>query len=516
MLKEHSQIAKGAVIAVDTLLLLGAFGGAYIWRRQLGAIGTLSDYFFLLYFSVPFTLLFFFREGLYGDIRFDSAARIAWKTVLSLLMSVFCCSAFLYLVHATHFSRLLFGYYFVLASGFLLAEKVGFKLLQDYWRAKGHNIRQILIIGGGCKLERLLDLVRSRPEWGLNIVGVYSSDGCQLDELRTVLEEEVVDEVYIAFSRSSQTAFDIGAILALIERFGKIIKVIINIDEELRISRVDFCRVGDLPALAFYSKPLDPDQLLLKRGLDLVGSVVGLLLLGILLPFIAVAIKLDSPGPIFFSQSRVGLNGRRFTLHKFRSMYADAETRKEALLGRNEHQGPIFKLGVDPRVTRAGRFLRRMSLDEFPQFWNVLKGDMSLVGTRPPTPDEVEHYQAWHYRRISIRPGLTGLWQVSGRNEIRDFDEIVNLDLKYIGEWNLWLDLKILLKTIWVVWKSEGSSAREHAKGSSKSCRMTHDLAEDKHKSCSGRETVTDGPNSVCYERERDVAELTGVLRRQR
>jgi lipopolysaccharide/colanic/teichoic acid biosynthesis glycosyltransferase len=137
-------------------------------------------------------------------------------------------------------------------------------------------------------------------------------------------------------------------------------------------------------------------------------------------------------------------------------MYTDAEAGKEELLAKNIHQGPIFKLANDPRITRVGYFLRRTSLDELPQFWNVLKGDMFLVGTRPPTPDEVERYQAWHYRRISIRPGMTGLWQVGGRNRIQDFDKIVEMDLRYISKWSIWLDLKILLKTFRVVWQPSG------------------------------------------------------------
>ena len=214
---------------------------------------------------------------------------------------------------------------------------------------------------------------------------------------------------------------------------------------------MEFFRLGALPGLIFYSKPLDPDLLFIKRFLDIVGALAGLAFTAMLFPFIAIAIKLDSPGPIFFAQERVGLNGRRFKLYKFRSMYKDAERRKKELLAQNELNGPVFKLANDPRITRVGRFLRRTSLDELPQFWNVLKGDMSLVGTRPPTPDEVEKYNAKHYRRISIRPGITGLWQVSGRNRIKDFEEIVALDVKYISEWSLWLDIKILLKTIVVL-----------------------------------------------------------------
>jgi lipopolysaccharide/colanic/teichoic acid biosynthesis glycosyltransferase len=170
-----------------------------------------------------------------------------------------------------------------------------------------------------------------------------------------------------------------------------------------------------------------------------------------------LAIRLESPGPIFFGQTRVGENGRKFTCWKFRSMYLDAEERKRELLHLNEMGGAIFKIRDDPRVTRVGKFLRKTSLDELPQFWNVLRGEMSLVGTRPPTPDEVEKYENWQRRRISIKPGLTGLWQVSGRNSISDFNEVVRLDLKYIDGWSLGLDIKLLLKTLKVVFFREGA-----------------------------------------------------------
>jgi exopolysaccharide biosynthesis polyprenyl glycosylphosphotransferase len=460
MLKEHSTASKIAVVILDMVFLFGAFWGAFFWRSHLGKIGPAERYFNLLFYSIPLILLFFYRQGLYGEIRFDSVRRIAWKTILSLLSAGIASSAILYLTHAGYFSRLLFGYYFLIASALLLAEKTGLKFLQNYWRSRGYNLRNVVIVGAGEKLQHLLDYIEARPEWGLRVLKVFAFDQTTLNELRSLMEREPVDEVYLAFSRSAQGVCDTGPLLSLAERFGKVIKVAVNLDEELSVSRVDFCRLGDMPALAFYSKTLDPDQLLLKRVIDIVGSLVGLAIIAALFPFIALAIKLDSPGPIFFGHTRVGLNGRRFKLYKFRSMYPDAEARKMELMERNEHQGPIFKLQDDPRVTKVGRFLRRTSLDELPQFWNVFKGEMSLVGTRPPTPNEVEQYQAWHYRRISIRPGITGLWQVSGRNLVHDFDEIVNLDLKYIAQWSIALDVKILFKTLLIFWQPGRSGAR--------------------------------------------------------
>jgi lipopolysaccharide/colanic/teichoic acid biosynthesis glycosyltransferase len=184
---------------------------------------------------------------------------------------------------------------------------------------------------------------------------------------------------------------------------------------------------------------------------------MGLVVLAIVYPFIAVAIKLDSPGPIFFKQDRVGKNGRIFKLYKFRSMYTDAEERMKELLAENEMNGPIFKLANDPRVTRVGDFLRKSSLDELPQFINIFTGKMSLVGTRPPTVSEVKRYDLAHFKRISAKPGLTGLWQVSGRNKITDFEEVVKLDCQYIENWHFASDLKILAKTCWVVLGRKGA-----------------------------------------------------------
>ncbi|MCC8168311.1 MAG: sugar transferase [Clostridiales bacterium] len=203
-----------------------------------------------------------------------------------------------------------------------------------------------------------------------------------------------------------------------------------------------------------------PTQAFLKRMMDIVGSLVGLLITGIAFIFVAPAIKIKSPGPVFFSQTRVGKNGRMFKIYKFRSMYMDAEERKKELMASNEcKDGMMFKIDNDPRIIQGvGQFIRKTSIDELPQFWNVLKGDMSLVGTRPPTIDEWKKYELHHRRRLAVRPGITGMWQVSGRSNIRDFEEVVRLDTKYIQEWTIGLDIKILFETIAVVAKRKGAS----------------------------------------------------------
>ncbi len=198
-------------------------------------------------------------------------------------------------------------------------------------------------------------------------------------------------------------------------------------------------------------------RLLIKRLMDVVGGMVGLLITVLFFPFVALAIKIDSPGPVLFSQVRIGRNGRRFKIYKFRSMYMDAEERKKELEKQNEMQGLMFKMENDPRITKVGKFIRKTSIDELPQFYNVVKGDMSLVGTRPPTADEFEKYNQYYRRRISMTPGLTGMWQVSGRSEIENFDDVVKYDLEYIDNWSLSLDIKILFKTVWVVFAGRGS-----------------------------------------------------------
>ena len=221
---------------------------------------------------------------------------------------------------------------------------------------------------------------------------------------------------------------------------------------DLKLSRVHISMLGPLPMLTFHTVNLNRVQNAIKRSLDISGSLIGIFITVIVSILIIPAIKFDSDGPIFFKQRRVGRYGRVFYLYKFRTMCVDAEAKKVELLALNEHtDGLMFKIKEDPRITRVGAFLRKTSLDELPQFFQVLKGDMSLVGTRPPTLDEVAQYHIEHLRRISIKPGITGMWQVNGRSNVRDFEDVVALDTQYIDNWTIWLDFNILLRTVWQV-----------------------------------------------------------------
>lgn len=217
-------------------------------------------------------------------------------------------------------------------------------------------------------------------------------------------------------------------------------------------------RLGGFTVLTACMNSVTSRQLFLKRLMDIVVSLIGIVIMGLLIPVIAPVILIQSPGPVFFKQQRIGRGGRSFYIYKFRSMYMNADERKVALMAENEMKGPIFKIEHDPRVFPFGKFMRKWSIDEFPQFINVLKGDMSLVGTRPPTVDEYSRYENHHKKRLAVKPGLTGIWQISGRNEIVDFEEIVRLDSEYINNWHLALDIKILFYTVLVVLRRKGAS----------------------------------------------------------
>ncbi|MCI9124110.1 MAG: sugar transferase, partial [Eubacterium sp.] len=272
------------------------------------------------------------------------------------------------------------------------------------------------------------------------------------DDFYEYVRTHVVDEVFInGNSRDSSEALA----NQLIE-YG--ITVHFNLVQQTALmpnKMLEKC--GDYMVLTTSMHIASPPEMLIKRLMDIIGSLVGLLLAGAAYLIFAPIIKKQSPGPVLFSQERVGKNGRIFRIYKFRSMYLDAEQQKKELLEGNEMDGMMFKMTDDPRIIPIGHFIRKYSIDELPQFWNILKGDMSLVGTRPPTVDEVEHYQLHHRARLGIKPGLTGMWQVSGRSDITDFEKIVALDTRYISEWSLVLDLKILFRTIQVVLSGEGS-----------------------------------------------------------
>lgn len=279
---------------------------------------------------------------------------------------------------------------------------------------------------------------------------------CEYGDMLEYIRRNVVDEVFVHLS--SQTNLPINKIIKELEVMGVTVDLNINVFEmEIPVQR-EIERIGNYYTVSFSPKIHSFKQIFFKRVMDIVGAIVGLLITGIVTVFLAPALLIESPGPLFFSQVRVGKNGRRFKIYKFRSMYMDAEERKKELMSQNEMEGLMFKMENDPRVTKVGKFIRKTSIDELPQFWNILKGEMSLVGTRPPTEDEFLQYEGYHRRRLNMTPGLTGLWQVSGRSDTKNFEEIVAMDVEYIDNWSLKEDIKILFKTVGVVLKGKGAS----------------------------------------------------------
>jgi exopolysaccharide biosynthesis polyprenyl glycosylphosphotransferase len=337
-----------------------------------------------------------------------------------------------------------------------------------YVRRKGFNYRQLLIVGARERAQEFIKLVENHQDWGLRVLGVLQVDVGplrdevsgykvmgRLEDMPDCCKRYPIDEV--VFCLDKDQIVNIEKHLQDLEELGITVRMVLDFYKVARYKRDLSFFEKDLPILTFHTKSLDAQQLFIKRILDILGAIVGGLILLLLLPLVALGIKLESPGPIFYSQTRIGESGRPFRIWKFRSMYMDADLQKSRFESQNEMRGPIFKLKNDPRITSIGRILRITSIDELPQFWNVMKGEMSLVGTRPPTPNEVEEYENWHHRRISIKPGITGLWQVSGRNQVVDFNDVVKLDLHYIDNWTLALDFRILFKTIWILLTRKGS-----------------------------------------------------------
>lgn len=423
----------------------------------------LWQYFLYFVLVVPFWAIL-----LYSTQQYRSLARDSWNRQLQKIVNFATAGAllvgFLSFAIKLDLSRPLIFLFLALNVAGLLAARLVMHWALRRRRLWQEGMKNVIIVGTDAKAREIGDKLGRSPEWGLRLLGYVEADGAppsmalpvlgQLGALASVLDQHIVDEVIFATS-DKQDLQNFDKAVHLCEEQGISTRLILNFFPETT-SRVSMEFLDGIPVVSFSMVPDHHLALLMKRCIDF--TLAGFLLV-LLLPLMLAAsilVKLTSPGPVLYRQRRLGLYGRPFTLIKFRSMVEGAEDILWEIRHLNEMDGPVFKMRHDPRVTRFGRFLRRSSIDELPQLWNVLKGEMSLVGPRAPLPDEVAQYAPAQRRRLSVKPGITCLWQVSGRNEV-DFQQWMTLDLKYIDSWSLLLDLKILLKTIPVVLLCRGA-----------------------------------------------------------
>ena len=475
----HSLMKHKDFILLDILMLVAAFFLAYYLR-----FGTVADllnsslYRRKLLLVIASSVAVAALSGSYKSILRRGETIELGKTVLhvSLVVGVMLIVSFT-VKEIRQVSRLFVGLFYVCSVVFLYAERLLWKrhILLHYPKNKR---RRLMLVAGTEDADTILDRFAARSFIDFEIVGLWLTDAVfpdggeaayrgipivanNTESAVAFLEKTPISGVVFSESRSE----DVVDLIRKCQVMGLTVHVTFRQMESLLGESV-VEKLGGISVVSSSIRLVSSQELFLKRAMDILGSAVGLVVTGIALIFVAPLVYMADPGPIFFRQKRIGEGGKVFDCYKIRSMYTDAEERKKELMEKNQMTGYMFKMDNDPRVIGSGAdgtrhgigwFIRSFSIDELPQFWNVMKGDMSLVGTRPPTVEVWEHYDMHHRVRMRVRPGITGLWQVSGRNEITDFEEVVRLDQKYIKTWSIWLDIKILLKTVVVVIRRKGS-----------------------------------------------------------
>jgi exopolysaccharide biosynthesis polyprenyl glycosylphosphotransferase len=436
--------------------------------------GSVTEHWFTTLYGMGFLTLILVYVCIFfvGDTSKDIIKRGTFDEVKSVLKS----NCILALVIATLlfvlqqgvlYSRFFFLSFIVLNIVIMTLIHLYYKqICMEYFKSSKHK-NKLMVVTSQKYGSRVIQKLKSTVDYNTEIVCLAIIDkdvvGTQInghivkankDTMMEFIRTKAVDEVFMSLPNYPLT--ELEAMILDFESMGVTVNLSIN-TFDLNVKEKTVQDFGVYHVLTFSTKVFDRSSMIMKRGIDIVGAIVGLMITGVAALFVAPAILIESRGPVIFSQVRIGQNGRRFKIYKFRSMNQNAEAMKEELLVANEMDGLMFKMTDDPRITKVGKFIRKTSIDELPQFLNVLKGEMSLVGTRPPTEDEFLKYDPRHKRRLSLKPGLTGLWQVSGRSDIDNFEEVVKLDLKYIDNWSVLEDIRIILKTVYVVVKGKGS-----------------------------------------------------------
>jgi exopolysaccharide biosynthesis polyprenyl glycosylphosphotransferase len=469
---QSNRRATWRLILIDLVLINFALVSAYWmryelrWFREVGFDASLSDYaLFAIILSLLLPIIFKW-DGVYNGRRgqswFDQVYAIVNATAKGTIVLLALTFAFSPLVY----SRLLFLETAVLIVLFTGVARIVKGLIEARLRRKGIGVEKVLVVGAGEVGRTVIRTIFARPELGYQIVGLVDDNPDRghndigrakglggLDRLAEIVDQQAIDQVIITLPWMYHRK--IMGIVHECERRRVRARIVPDLFQ-MSLSRVDVDDLGGIPLIGVRKITIGRWQRALKRIMDVVLALIIGSLLAPLVGLIALAIKLDSAGPAVFRQLRVGKGGRQFWCYKFRSMYEGAETKQESLGALNERDGPVFKIRDDPRRTRVGRWLRRTSLDELPQLYNVILGEMSLVGPRPPLAKEVAQYEAWQLRRLEVAPGMTGLWQVSGRSNL-SFDEQCLLDIFYIENWSPLLDIKIMIRTLPIVLTGAGA-----------------------------------------------------------
>jgi exopolysaccharide biosynthesis polyprenyl glycosylphosphotransferase len=462
MVRRYAAVLRLTLVAADFVLALIVVAGAINFRFGPtsgwpgGMSESLPDPNLAVAVFVGMWIAVLWMHGLYrARERWTRRGEIAAVLRATLVQLALTLSA-LYVFKLPDVSRLLLLVVFPALTIAAIGIRIGIRQILVFLRDHGRNVRFMLVLGANARAKAFADLVERHAELGLVVIGHLKADPSDngvvlnrpllgmLDDLEQILHTEIVDEVAICLPFAMEELIEQAVYLC--EQEGKVVRMpVAPVERMLTTGRLE-----SIDGLGVYSLANGPDRaigLLVKRLVDIVGAAFLMVAVSPVMAALAIAIKRDSKGPVFFRQERVGLHGRVFKLVKFRSMCVDAEDQLEDLRHGNEINGHAFKLNNDPRTTGVGRFLRRSSLDELPQLLNVLRGQMSLVGPRPPLPNEVVNYDKWHRRRLSMKPGITGLWQVGARHS-PEFDHWVEQDLDYIDRWSLWLDFKIIARTL--------------------------------------------------------------------
>ncbi len=448
---------------IDVVLINVAFALSYYIRYELELLVPVDDQFSAPYnaylsMQAAYTLLclfFLWVDGAYTERRGGSIFTDLYRLINAVSTVGVIMFAAVFLLLPTVYSRGLIVWAIFLTVVILWFARIGQRLVRAQLRLSGVGVSRVLVVGAGDIGRTVMRTVVAEPSLGYQIVGFLDDDPAKLEigrfkllgsleQAEHVLGTERIDEAIITLPWMYQRK--ILAVVRACEARGVRARVVPDLFQ-LSLNQLDVEEVGGLPLIGVKEPSLSQPGRIAKRALDILAALAILLVSSPVTLLAALLIRLDSPGPILFSQTRVGEKGKLFTVLKFRSMRVGAEAEQEQLRERNEATGPLFKIRNDPRQTRFGRLLRRTSVDEIPQFLNVLKGEMSVVGPRPGLPSEVARYQPWHRQRLEVKPGITGLWQVSGRSDLT-FDEMCLLDIYYIENWSLALDIQIMLRTI--------------------------------------------------------------------